>query len=144
MCRWFESNRGSQEELIFSVPLFSWLGKTAKSQQLPLLDSKGGTWQQSGGLLQPPWLCRGKASPTGGAKKRTGKSRFSFFLVRKDGGKPERVSAVWLLVVVKLIQKSRVIYFPVQYMVEDDLFLFFKHLVEHQIFFNHDHTKSKL
>ena len=25
------------------------------------------------------------------------------FLVRKDGGKPERVSAVWLLAVVKLI-----------------------------------------
>ena len=38
-----------------------------------------------------------------GSQKRTGKSRFSFFLVRKDGGKPERVSAVWLLVVVKLI-----------------------------------------
>ncbi len=69
MCRWFESNRGSQEELSFSVPLFSWLEKTAKSQQLPLPDPKGGTWQQSGGLLQPPWLCRSKASPTGGAKK---------------------------------------------------------------------------
>ena len=38
-----------------------------------------------------------------GSQKRTGKSRFSFFVVRKDGGKPERVSAVWLLIVVKLI-----------------------------------------
>ena len=28
------------------------------------MDSKGGSWQQSGGLLQPPWLCRSKASPT--------------------------------------------------------------------------------
>ena len=27
------------------------------------MDSKGGSWQQSGGLLQPPWLCRSKASP---------------------------------------------------------------------------------
>ena len=26
------------------------------------MDSKGGTWQQSGGLLQPPWLSRRKAS----------------------------------------------------------------------------------
>ena len=30
-----------------------------------LLDLKGGSWQQSGGLLQPPWLFRRKASPTG-------------------------------------------------------------------------------
>ena len=27
------------------------------------MDSKGGSWQQSGGLLQPPWLFRRKASP---------------------------------------------------------------------------------
>ena len=27
------------------------------------MDSKGGTWQQSCGLLQPPWLFRRKASP---------------------------------------------------------------------------------
>ena len=27
------------------------------------MDSKGGSWQQSSGLLQPPWLCRSKASP---------------------------------------------------------------------------------
>jgi len=27
------------------------------------MDSKGGTWQQSGGLLQPPWHSRRKASP---------------------------------------------------------------------------------
>ena len=27
------------------------------------MDSKGGSWQQSGGLLQPPWLSRRKASP---------------------------------------------------------------------------------
>ena len=27
------------------------------------MDSKGGYWQQSGGLLQPPWLFRRKASP---------------------------------------------------------------------------------
>ncbi len=26
-------------------------------------DSKGGTWQQSGGLLQPPWLFRRKGIP---------------------------------------------------------------------------------
>ena len=32
-------------------------GKEAK------MDSKGGSWQQSGGLLQPPWLFRRKASP---------------------------------------------------------------------------------
>ena len=35
------------------------------------MDSKGGSWQQSGGLLQPPWLFRRKASPTRGAKKKT-------------------------------------------------------------------------
>ena len=34
-----------------------------------LLDLKGGTWRQSGGLSQQPWLFRRKASPTGGAKK---------------------------------------------------------------------------
>ena len=79
MCRWFESNRGSQEELSFSVPLFSWLEKTAKSQQLLLLDPKGGSWQQSGGLLQPPWLCRSKASPTGGAKRELGLPGSFFF-----------------------------------------------------------------
>ena len=27
------------------------------------MDSKAGTWQQSGGLLQPAWLFRRKASP---------------------------------------------------------------------------------
>ena len=27
------------------------------------MDSKGGSWQQSGGLLQPAWLFRRKASP---------------------------------------------------------------------------------
>ena len=27
------------------------------------MDSKGGSWQQSGGLLQPAWLSRRKASP---------------------------------------------------------------------------------
>ena len=27
------------------------------------MDSKGGSWQQSGGLLQPPWLSLRKASP---------------------------------------------------------------------------------
>ena len=32
-------------------------GKEAK------MDSKGGSWQQSGGLLQPPWLLRRIASP---------------------------------------------------------------------------------
>jgi len=36
-----------------------------------LLDSKGGSWQLSGGQLQPPWLFRRKASPTWGAKKET-------------------------------------------------------------------------
>jgi len=35
---------------------------------IPLLDLKGGSWQVSGGHLQPPWLFRRKASPTGGAK----------------------------------------------------------------------------
>jgi len=28
-----------------------------------LLDSKGGSWQHAGGMLQPPWLFRRKASP---------------------------------------------------------------------------------
>ena len=27
------------------------------------MDSKGGTWQHAGGMLQPPWLFRRKASP---------------------------------------------------------------------------------
>ena len=27
------------------------------------MDSKAGSWQQSGGLLQPPWLFHRKASP---------------------------------------------------------------------------------
>ena len=27
------------------------------------MDSKAGSWQQSGGLLQPAWLFRRKASP---------------------------------------------------------------------------------
>ena len=30
-----------------------------------LLDLKGGSWQQAGGQLQPPWPFRRKASPTG-------------------------------------------------------------------------------
>ena len=33
-------------------------------------DLKGGSWQQSGGLLQPPWLFRRKANPSFCAKKR--------------------------------------------------------------------------
>ena len=27
------------------------------------MDSKGGTWQHAGGMMQPPWLFRRKASP---------------------------------------------------------------------------------
>ena len=27
------------------------------------MDSKVGTWQHAGGMLQPPWLSRRKASP---------------------------------------------------------------------------------
>ena len=33
-----------------------------------LLDSKAGSWRQSGGLSQPAWLFRRKASPTRGVK----------------------------------------------------------------------------
>ena len=47
------------------------------------MDLKGGSWQQSGGLLQPPWLFRRKASPTRGAKEKTANltigSLFAFF-----------------------------------------------------------------
>ena len=50
MCRWFESNRGSQEELSFSVPLFSWLEKTAKSQQFPC-------WTRKAALGNSPVDC---------------------------------------------------------------------------------------
>ena len=35
------------------------------------MDSKGGSWQQSGGLLQPPWLFRRKASPWPTTSKKT-------------------------------------------------------------------------
>ena len=38
-----------------------------------------------------------------GEPRENGEVPVLFFVVRKDGGKPERVSAVWLLVVVKLI-----------------------------------------
>ena len=48
-----------------------------------LLDLKGGSWQVSGGHLQPPWLFRRKASPTRGAKEKTANltigSLFAFF-----------------------------------------------------------------
>ena len=50
-------------------------GKHAK------MDSNGGSWQQSGGLLQPPWLFRRKASPTGGAKKNTTQPGGVFFAI---------------------------------------------------------------
>ena len=33
---------------------------------LPEGESKGGSWKQSGGLFQPPWLFRRKAIPPGG------------------------------------------------------------------------------
>ena len=36
------------------------------------MDSKGGSWQQSGGLLQPPWLFRRKASPWPTTSKKEG------------------------------------------------------------------------
>ncbi len=46
-------------------------GSTVLFFSLGGTDSKGGSWKQSGGLLQPPWLFRRKASPFGVAKKRT-------------------------------------------------------------------------
>ena len=58
--------------------------------------------------------------------------------------KPQKASAVRIFVFVKLIHKSRIICFSVKHTVEDDLLFIFGHLVEHKIFFNHDHTKSEL
>ena len=44
------------------------------------VDSKGGSWQQSGGLLQPPWLFRRKANPPSPTSKKTSESlSFCFF-----------------------------------------------------------------
>ena len=37
-----------------------------KKIMLPEGESKGGSWKQSGGLFQPPWLFRRKAIPPGG------------------------------------------------------------------------------
>jgi len=34
-----------------------------------LLDSKGGSWRHAGGMSQPPWLFRRKASPAVSTKK---------------------------------------------------------------------------
>jgi len=44
-----------------------------------LLDLKGGSWQQSGGLSQPTWLFRRKASPTRGARKKEQVERLAPF-----------------------------------------------------------------
>ena len=53
------------------------------------MDSKVGSWRQSGGLSQPAWLFHRKASPfflTGGAK-RIEEIRSSFFLEQVLGPK---------------------------------------------------------
>jgi len=36
-----------------------------------VVDSKGGSWRQSGGLSQPPWLRRSEANPPSPTKKST-------------------------------------------------------------------------
>ncbi len=44
------------------------------------VDSKGGSWRQSGGLSQPPWLFRRKANPPSPDHEKTS-ARTSFCLV---------------------------------------------------------------
>ena len=60
----------------FGPPLLNKVKKKLRPGQLSSegehakMDSKGGSWQQSGGLLQPPWLFRRKASPWPTTSKR--------------------------------------------------------------------------
>ncbi|MBR3292960.1 MAG: hypothetical protein IKI69_00855, partial [Oscillospiraceae bacterium] len=39
------------------------------------VDSKGGSWRQSGGLSQPPWLFRRKANPPSPTSSRNQQKR---------------------------------------------------------------------
>ena len=48
---------------------------------LLFVDSKGGSWQQSGGLLQPPWLFRRKANPPSRTKNRQVSTEICRFLL---------------------------------------------------------------
>ncbi|MBE7005726.1 MAG: hypothetical protein E7424_01070 [Ruminococcaceae bacterium] len=50
------------------------------------VDSKGGTWRQSGGLSQPPWLFRRKANPPPYAKQRNRLWRFFVWYGYLEGG----------------------------------------------------------
>ncbi len=45
------------------------------------VDSKGGSWQQSGGLLQPPWLFRRKANPPSPTRNRQVPTEICRFLL---------------------------------------------------------------
>ena len=44
------------------------IGKITATQAK--MDSKGGTWQHAGGMLQPPWLFRRKAIPFESTQKK--------------------------------------------------------------------------
>jgi hypothetical protein len=58
------------------------------------VDSKGGSWRQSGGLSQPPWLFRRKANPPSPTRKtrRLPAARFSAF-GHLEGGFERRLLA---------------------------------------------------
>ena len=57
---------GEEKSICKGAFHFQWNAEFAKrtsTKWWAKMDSKGGSWQQSGGLLQPPWLFRRKASP---------------------------------------------------------------------------------
>ena len=51
-----------KQEVSGSIPLIS-TRKDKEGQRTERAGSKAGSWQQSGGLLQPAWLFRRKAIP---------------------------------------------------------------------------------
>jgi len=57
-------------------------------------DSKGGSWQQSGGLLQPPWLFRRKASPFGVANENHRQFGDGFCFEGKNGNHKDEKSLI--------------------------------------------------
>ena len=78
MCRWFESNRGSQEELSFSVPLFSLVRKDGQKSATPPAGPERRhlatvRWTVATAVALPQ-----QSESNRGSQKRTGASRFSF------------------------------------------------------------------